>query len=288
MYNNDYMYAIERSDDYLAHYGVRGMRWGVRKAIERRDAAGLGRQYAKAQKKLAKLEKRASKASKYGKRAALYGAGAAAAGLAAGRGTKLVGDVLGRVNRASGALGRGMDTAANAVQLAAARAHKGHLTSGATSAVARAGKALQRTSARGGGMQTAFGRISNDVTKWGNSTSISDAAANAIGRNALKGSFAATKKLGTGNIVSRAGFEAANGANKLRGITNNTIARVGAGAVAAGLGAAAVKNAYRAATAKKKAERFRTEMNKAFAGTQYARGGNSAPRQGNRKRRRRG
>ena len=59
MYNNDYMYAIERSDEYLAHYGVRGMRWGVRKAREMggaRGAARLSKQYAKAQKKLAKLE----------------------------------------------------------------------------------------------------------------------------------------------------------------------------------------------------------------------------------------
>jgi len=283
MYNNDYMYAIERSDDYLAHYGVRGMRWGVRKAREMggaRGAALLSKQYAKAQKKLAKLEKRAGKASKYGKRAALYGAGAAAAGGLAALGTGGVGRMV----------ARGGDVAAKASHAIGSAMIRVPGTSKAAQGIHRAGSAMMTAGGVGkgrGAIRKAGGNARRAIEQWGKSTSISDAAANAIGQNALRGSFAATRKFGTGNIASKAGFEAANGANKLRGITNNTIARVGAGAVAAGLGAAAAKNAYRAATAKKKAERFRTEMNKAFAGTQYARGGNSAPRQGNRKRRRR-
>lgn len=71
------------------------------------------------------------------------------------------------------------------------------------------------------------------------------------------------------------------------GVTNNTIARVGAGAVAAGLAGAAGYNAYRAATTKraaKKAAQFRSEMNKAFKGTKYANGGGN--RQGGKRRRR--
>ena len=55
MSNNEFMYAVERSDEYLAHYGIRGMKWGVRRAIKSGNSARLGRQYAKAQKKLAKL-----------------------------------------------------------------------------------------------------------------------------------------------------------------------------------------------------------------------------------------
>ena len=48
-------YAVIRSTDHLAHYGVKGMKWGVRKAIERGNSKALSRQYRKAQKKLAKL-----------------------------------------------------------------------------------------------------------------------------------------------------------------------------------------------------------------------------------------
>lgn len=57
MSNNDFMYAVERSDEYLAHYGIRGMKWGVRRAIASGNSNRLDRQYKKAQKKLAKLEK---------------------------------------------------------------------------------------------------------------------------------------------------------------------------------------------------------------------------------------
>ncbi len=56
-------YAIERSSDYLAHYGVKGMRWGVRRALRSGDTSrlnkALGRQYKKAQKKLDKLNDQA-------------------------------------------------------------------------------------------------------------------------------------------------------------------------------------------------------------------------------------
>ena len=65
MYNNDYMYAIERNENYLAHYGIRGMKWGVRKAIASGNSARLSKQYAKAQKKLAKLDKRAAHPQTY-------------------------------------------------------------------------------------------------------------------------------------------------------------------------------------------------------------------------------
>jgi hypothetical protein len=123
MYENDYMYAIERSDEYLAHYGVRGMKWGVRKAIASGNAKRLGRQYAKAQKKLAKLEKRAAKADKYKKRAIAYGAGAAAAGGLAAAGTRGVGNAInftGKIGRkatnaygdVASALGKGITNAA--------------------------------------------------------------------------------------------------------------------------------------------------------------------------------
>ena len=52
-------YAVERSSEYLAHYGVKGMRWGVRKAVERGDAKRLAKHYKKANKKLLKLQRKA-------------------------------------------------------------------------------------------------------------------------------------------------------------------------------------------------------------------------------------
>lgn len=70
-------YAIERSSEYLQHYGVRGMKWGVRKAIERGNSKALARHYRKAQNKLAKLNKKADigeqkiQQKKYVKRAGL-------------------------------------------------------------------------------------------------------------------------------------------------------------------------------------------------------------------------
>ena len=73
---------------------------------------------------------------------------------------------------------------------------------------------------------------------------------------------------------------------QLRGLTNNQLLKAGAGVAAVGLGAGAAYNAYRAATTKraaKKAAEFRSEMNKAFAGTQYGKGGK--PRQGKKRRR---
>lgn len=50
-------YAVIRSTDHLAHYGVKGMKWGVRKAIKNENAKALARHYKKANNKLAKLKR---------------------------------------------------------------------------------------------------------------------------------------------------------------------------------------------------------------------------------------
>ena len=48
-------YAVERSSEYLAHYGIRGMKWGVRKAIDRIGGNfHRSKQYMNAHKKLQK------------------------------------------------------------------------------------------------------------------------------------------------------------------------------------------------------------------------------------------
>ena len=81
-------YAVVRSgDNHLAHYGVKGMKWGVRKAIERGDAKALGRHYAKALKKLNRLESNANittqeRRASRNKKIAAAGLGVGAAGAA--------------------------------------------------------------------------------------------------------------------------------------------------------------------------------------------------------------
>lgn len=52
-------YAVERSTEYLAHYGVKGMRWGVRKAVESGNGDRLNRHARKAAQKLVRLKAKA-------------------------------------------------------------------------------------------------------------------------------------------------------------------------------------------------------------------------------------
>ena len=88
-------YAVVRVSDSLAHYGIKGMRWGVRKAIQRGNERVLSRQYQKAEKKLKKLsekadiEKQKAIAKKYNRRAAIA-SGVGLVGLSALTGNKMV------------------------------------------------------------------------------------------------------------------------------------------------------------------------------------------------------
>lgn len=280
MYENDYMYAIERSPEYLAHYGIRGMKWGVRKAIASGNSAKLGKQYAKAQKKLAKLEKQAGKSKKYARRAALLGAGAAAAGGLAAAGTSGVGKLVWQGGRYAGkagkAVGQGMVGAGQGLIKAGMAGHNGRIAA-LGSNIARAGSATKQFSGKIG---RGAAQANIDITKWGNSNSIGQAMK--VGgrklQNAVPGNVTAKLTGGKGIV---------NTTDKLGGVTNNTFARIGAGAIGAGLAVGAARNAYKAATAKKKAEKFRAAMNESFKGTKYANGGGqtSKPRQGKKRRR---
>lgn len=51
-------YGNEPSSDFIAHYGIKGMKWGVRRALERNNEKALYRNYRKAAKKLEKLNAR--------------------------------------------------------------------------------------------------------------------------------------------------------------------------------------------------------------------------------------
>lgn len=76
-------------DNYLMHYGIKGMKWGVRRAIQKGDSKRFARNYKRARKKLDRLEQKASMADqkaesrKYAKRA-LIGAGIGTAGVGIG------------------------------------------------------------------------------------------------------------------------------------------------------------------------------------------------------------
>lgn len=240
-----YGVASTPTEDFIAHYGIKGMKWGVRKAIQSGSDRALRRQYKKASKKLAKLEKLGASGKKYGKRAALYGAGAAAAGGLAAVGTKGVGKIV-----------RGAGGVMQEVGYGASRLAGKYLGNSKTGqAIRTAGQAVGRAG-------TAAKESEKHINAWGNSRSISDKATQALEQN-----FRNAKGV-TRTAAGRT-------AGALNGVSNNTLARIGAGAIGAGLGVAAGRNAYRAATAKKhaaQAQQFRAEMNKAFAGTKYANG----------------
>lgn len=286
------MYAIDRSEEYLAHYGIKGMKWGVRKAIAS-GGTGLGnrrlaRQYRKAQKKLAKLEKRANNGAKYARRAAALGAGAAAAGGLAALGTKGVVDVMGNVTRGTNAVGRALMNTRGSNQAA----HK----------MRNLGVALTRTTSNGGAMTNTLGKAAASINKWGQSNTLAKRGIDALG-GIERGNQAVAKALmrtrGNNQVahqIRNAGVHLSqnststlgNAAKSLRGVSNNAIARAGAAALGAGLAGAAGYNAYRAATTKraaKKAAEFRKEMNKTFAGTAY--GQKSSSNAGGAKKRRR-
>ena len=275
MYNNDYMYAIERNDEYLAHYGVRGMKWGVRRAIASGNSARLGRQYAKAQKKLAKLEKQAGKSKKYARRAALMGAGAAAAGGLAVAGTEGVSRGLAR---GAGAVMKGSSKLGKALTGVRGNSKVAHR-------LRNTGVALNKIGERGGAFHKGAADASSAISKWGKG--------NSVGTQLARGqTMLGNKMMGArgSNAIAKAARDAGvnikkyENASHWAGRSNNTYARIAAGAVGAGLAVGAARNAYKAATAQKKAQKFRSEMNKAFAGTKYGNGGN---RQGSKKRKRR-
>jgi hypothetical protein len=91
-------YGVTRSDESLKHYGIKGMKWGVRKALYTGNQKALDRHFKKAAKKLYKLQDIGMRPGKYAAKAAAYGAAAAGTGTLAVGGT---GTVAGAIKKLS-------------------------------------------------------------------------------------------------------------------------------------------------------------------------------------------
>lgn len=277
MGNEYYGAPTTPTTDYLAHYGIKGMKWGVRKARESGNAKAMSRAYRKAEKHLAKLEKRASSGKKYAKRAAALGLGAAAAGGIAATGTRGIG-------AATRGVGKAAQGGANAVGAGLQAAQRGLQAVGFRKAGVALGKAGVGMRKYGAQAANAMGAAGGAVETWGKGNGIGKGLQGA-GRKYIsnatgiggKGVSAANKALaahGKGNVTHQI--------DKLGGISNSGYTRLAGAALGAGLAGAAGYNAYRAATTKRaarKAAEFRREMNKQFAGYN--------PNGGSKKRRRR-
>ena len=215
-------YAVQRSTDHLAHYGVKGMKWGVRKAIATGNERALDRHFRKAAKKLRKLADIGLHSKKYAAKAAAYGAAAAGTATIAIPGTKGINSLLQKRAKRYTSL---IDSAA-----------KGQVKVGADVITSWERRAANSSS------------LGNKIEKWGNEKAFKPV--DVIVKDP-KGEGYVTKSISA---------------------TKNQLLRAGTGLAALGLAAKAGQNAYRASHGAKyrsKAADFKTEMDRAFAGTKY-------------------
>lgn len=242
-------YAVDRNSEYLSHYGIKGMKWGVRKAIESGNTKAYMRHYNKALKKLAKLEKQANSGAKYARRAAALGTAAGLTGGIAFQGASGI---------ARGILSRGIKKRDNL--LANKRISNAEIAYNKYSSAAdKLNKWAQEAPYAQQGKIKAFdirSKAAADISPYnlsgpGKYSNLSDAA----------------KK----DYIDRAYAKADRIEKNSATLTKNKMLRAGAAAATAGLLGAAGYNAYRAATTKRaaaKADQWRKEIDSTF-GTTY-------------------
>ena len=255
-------YGVARSFEYLAHYGVKGMKWGVRKALERGSDRALRRQRIKAEKKLNKLMKLGTNKDKYKKRAIAYGLGAAKIGGLAAAGTNGVANGIGQLMRrrsiAQGALGVKLQKLGS----------KGLLNG--TSEGSKIKKLGDQLIGKASDTYKNRDVLANKIKNYGDSKSIGERITGGPDWITTHEYVDSTGKT-YGQIVKHN----PNSNSALRKITNEQYLRGAAALGAAGLGVAAARNAYRAKTADRniiRAAQFKAEMDRTFAGTKYANG----------------
>lgn len=227
-------YGVTRSGNELSHYGVKGMKWGVRKAILTGNERALNRHYRKAAKKLAKLTDIGLNSKKYAAKAAAYGAAAAGTGTLAVGGTGLTSKIIKRI-------------APNAA-FYMGRTFKG--------------KPAKTNLAD---FVDIWGKKSLTIKPATTKTVIEDNITYRLPDGKLA--------LSTNPLAVRTVEKVEKKVNvPAKTISNNTLYRAGAGLATAGLGAKSIQNAYRASHGAKyraKAQAWKNEMDQAFKGTQY-------------------
>lgn len=252
-------YAVQRSGEYLQHYGVKGMRWGVRKAIATGNERALDRHYRKAAKKLSKLQDIGLNSKKYAKKALAYGAAAAGTGTLAVGGTKMASDIYQEAAKAGvKTYLSGKETIGKGLMVAGGILSKSRIKSSKHNPVIL--NSLQRKGLKlVSDAQTEKARIKGDASKLFNSIDDTSYAIEDWGKGQTK-------------LPIKVKDDYAVGKKRNITVSNDTLYRIGAGTITAGLAAKSIQNAYRAthgAKYRQKANDWRNQMDEAFAGTKY-------------------
>ena len=238
-------YAVVRSTDHLAHYGVKGMKWGVRRALAKGNQRALDRNFRRAARKLKKLTDIGLNSKKYAIKAAAYGAAAAGTGTIAAVGASGYGSLIRK--KAAGLIKNAKYTEV--------------LSRPNQTLVVKDGSPIKLTS------ESAI-KMNREATKLNSKADRIESWANSK-KKVATGSFDEKYDKATGTTT----ISYKKGKDKEVGMSNNTKLRLAAGAATLGLGAMSAVNAYRASHPqkyRKKAVEYKNAMDEVFSGTKYA------------------